>query len=86
MSSNGKVLLLLFSFAFASDFGRYYLPEVPKKEEKGEVKVETKKEEAKEEVKEVKKEEVRKEYLGRIGKVKIYRNEKGEIELVEEER
>jgi len=74
MSSNVKVLLLLFSFAFASDFGRYYLPEVPKKEEKEEVKVETKKE------------EVRKEYLGRIGKVKIYRNEKGEIELVEEER
>ena len=69
-----RALLLLFSFAFASDFGRYYLPEVPKKEEKGEVKVETKKE------------EVRKEYLGRIGKVKIYRNEKGEIELVEEER
>lgn len=69
------VFLLLFSFAFASDFGRYYLPEVKK-----EVKEEVNKR------KEVKKEEVRKEYLGRIGRVKIYRNEKGEIEMVEVER
>jgi len=63
-------MLSLVSFAFAVDERRYYLPPSPPLQSypENDVKKEEKAEEKKEESK---------EYIGKIGRFKIYKNEKG---------